>query len=188
MVESMLRYVGIAAYSGPPPDHLRAAAEEFLHSLSLCRSPESTVIVVGGYWGLMRVVVDEAIKLGFKVLILPPLEMEDVRYPPEALVVRTGTSFRVRSVFLVRTSEVLVALGGAGGTLQEIVTAYTEGVPTYVLGMTNMPTDKVTYFTPYIDERKRASIKVINDPTEIAKEVCSYLEQTPPRGWGEDCG
>jgi len=184
----VLRYVGVAAYSGPPPDHLRTATEEFLQALSMCRQAESTVLVVGGYWGLMRVIVDEAIKLGFKVLILPPLEMEDVRYPPEAIVVRTGTSFRVRSVFLVRTSEVLVALGGAGGTLQEVITAYTEGVPVYVLGMTGMPTDKATHFSPYVDERKRAYVKVVNDPTVIAKEVCKYLEETPPRGWGGDCG
>jgi len=178
----MLRYVGIAAYSGPPSEPLREAAVEFIETLALCFEPSSIVLVTGGYWGLMRIIVDEALKLGFKVLILPPLEMEDVRFPPNAIVVRTGTSFRVRSIFLVRTSEVLVALGGASGTIQEVITAYAEGVPIYVLGMTGLPTDKLTVFSPYIDERKTSTIKVINDPKSLASEVCKYLKEHPKGG------
>ncbi|MCD6084299.1 MAG: hypothetical protein J7J20_02025 [Desulfurococcales archaeon] len=178
-----MRYVGIAAYSGPPPDHLKAAAEEFLHNLALCRSAEDTVVVTGGYWGLMKYVVDQALSIGFKVTIIPPLEMEDIRFPLKALVIRTGTSFRVRSIFLVRTVEVLVALGGAAGTMQEVVTAYTEGVPVFVLGMTGLPTDKLYSLSPYLDDRKRSEVKYFNDPKSLAQAVCKYLEETPPKGW-----
>ncbi len=178
-----MRYIGIAAYSGPPPDHLKAAAEEFLHNLALCRSVDDIVIVTGGYWGLMKYIVDHALSIGFKVIIIPPLEMEDIRFPLNALVIRTGTSFRVRSVFLVRTSEVLVALGGAAGTMQEIVTAYTEGIPIFVLGMTGLPTDKFYSLSPYLDDRKRSEIKFFNDPKSLTQAVCKYLEETPPKGW-----
>ena len=178
-----MRYIGIAAYSGPPPDHLKAAAEEFLHNLALCRSVDDIVIVTGGYWGLMKYIVDHALSIGFKVIIIPPLEMEDIKFPLNALVIRTGTSFRVRSVFLVRTSEVLVALGGAAGTMQEIVTAYTEGIPIFVLGMTGLPTDKFYSLSPYLDDRKRSEIKFFNDPKSLTQAVCKYLEETPPKGW-----
>jgi len=181
-VVPMLRYVGIAAYSGPPSDSLKEAAIEFIETLASCIEPSSIVLVTGGYWGLMRIIVDEALKLGFKVLILPPLEMEDVKFPSDAIVVRTGTSFRVRSVFLVRTSEVLVALGGASGTIQEVITAYAEGVPIYILGMTGLPTDKLTVFSPYIDDRRTSIIKVINDPRSLANEVCKYLREHPRGG------
>jgi len=170
-----VRYLGIAAYSGPPTDFLKQAAIEFIENLSLCLSPDKVVLVVGGYWGLMRIAVDEALRLGFRVIIIPPLEMEDVRFPSEAIVVRTGTSFRVRSVFLVRTSDILVVLGGASGTIQEVITAYTEGKPVLILGMTGMPTDKLSTFTPYIDERRRSIIKIINDPKLLAMEACNYL-------------
>ncbi len=170
-----MKYVGIAAYSGSPPDHLRVACEEFIESLSLCCDVSKTVIVVGGYWGLMRYVVDNALKYGFKVLILPPLEMEDVNFPEEAIVVRTGTSFRVRSVFLVRTSDVLVVLGGAGGTIQELITAYVEGRPILVLSMTGLATDKLSVLAPYIDERKTSVIKYVGNPKDLAQEVCNYL-------------
>jgi len=178
-----LRYIGVAAYSGPPPDHLKAAAEEFLQTLALCRSVDDTAIVTGGYWGLMKYVVDQALSLGFRVIIIPPLEMEDIQFPLDALVIRTGTSFRVRSIFLVRTSEVLVALGGAAGTMQEIVTAYTEGIPIFVLGMTGLPTDKLYGLAPYLDNRKRAEIRFFNDPKTLTQAVCKYLEETPPKGW-----
>jgi len=179
----MHRYVGVAAYSGPPPQHLIAAAEEFLQALALCVNPSNTVIVTGGYWGLMKHVVDYSLSLGFKVLIIPPVEMEDVAFPGKALVVRTGTSFRVRSIYLVRTSEVLVALGGAGGTIQEVVTAYTEGVPAYVLGATGMPTDKLSSLAPHIDERRRAEVRIIKEPSALATAVCSHLKAGKPRAW-----
>lgn len=180
-----MRYVGIAAYSGPVPEHLVSAAEEFLEILGICYGVEDVAIVVGGYWGLMKYVVDHAIELGFKVIILPPLEMEDVRFPHDALVIRSGTSFRVRSVFLVRTSEVLVALGGAAGTMQEIVTAYTEGIPIYVLHNVGMPTDNVIKLGEYLDERKRARIHYIDNPKSLAEEICKFLKRTPPRGYAE---
>ncbi len=170
-----MRYVGIAAYSGTPPEHLRVAAEEFIHLLSACaRSRWGIVVVVGGYWGLMRHVVDAALSEGLKVVILPPLEMEDVRFPEGAVVVRTGTSFRVRSVFLVRTSEVLVAMGGASGTMQEVVTAYTEGVPVVVL-RSGLPSDRLESLAPYLDDRKTSLITYVDTPEELANQVCRLL-------------
>ena len=170
-----MKYVGVAAYSGSPPDHLRIAAEEFIHGLSTCaRGKWDIAIVVGGYWGLMREVVDSALSEGLKVVIIPPLEMEDVRFPEGAIVVRTGTSFRVRSVFLVRTSDVLVALGGASGTMQEIVTAYTEGVPVVVL-RSGLPSDRLADLSPYIDERKIATVTYVNTPEELTNNVCRLL-------------
>jgi hypothetical protein len=63
-------------------------------------------LVVGGYWGLMRYVVNKALDLGFTVIILPPVEREHVVFPERAIVVRTGLTFRARSVSLVRTSDV----------------------------------------------------------------------------------
>jgi len=170
-----MRYVGIAAYSGTPPEHLRIAAEEFIHLLSACaRGRWDLTVVVGGYWGLMRHVVDAALSEGLKVVILPPLEMEDVRFPDGAIVVRTGTSFRVRSVFLVRTSDVLVAMGGASGTMQEVVTAYTEGVPVVSL-RSGLPSDKLENIAPYLDDRKIAPISYVNTPEELADRVCKLL-------------
>lgn len=170
-----MRYVGIAAYSGEPPVELVEAAREFIKLLSSRTNPRRVTIVVGGYWGLMRVIVDEALACRFNVLIIPPLEQERVKFPEEAIVVRTGTSFRVRSVFLVRSSEVLVVMGGGAGSMQEAITAYAEGVPTVLLTGFNMPSDRLAALAPYLDERRLAEVKVTHSPEEAVNYVVSVL-------------
>ncbi len=170
-----MKYVGVAAYSGEPPQTSKYAAQEFVWGLRKRVPVERVAFVLGGYWGLMKVVVDEAIKAGFRVIILPPERMEDTAFPEDALVIKTGTSFRVRSVFLVRTADVLVALGGESGSIQEIVTAYTEGKPIYVLGSTGLSTDKVKALAPYIDRRMVAEIHIVNEPLELAEAVSKAL-------------
>lgn len=138
-------------------------------------------MVVGGYWGLMKFVVDSALELGFKVLIIPPLEQEEVLFPEEAVVIKTGTSYRVRSVFLARTSDVLVVLGGGAGCIQELVTAYTEGKPTYVLVGTGMPTDIVKDIPEYLDHRKLAPVMKYQDENTLIKDLCNYLKTIKTR-------
>ncbi|MEL9997455.1 MAG: LOG family protein [Sulfolobales archaeon] len=170
-----MKYVGIAAYSGEAPPDLINDTKEFVKGLVSCCGNE-LVLVVGGYWGLMKVLVDEALSLGVKVLIIPPIELENISYPENSLVIKSGTSYRLRSVILVRTSDVLVALGGAGGTFQEIVTAYDEGKPTFVLGGKGLPTDKVRYIAPYIDDRRTSKIVYVEDVNELVLEVCRELK------------
>ncbi len=141
-----------------------------------CYNVEDLVFVVGGYWGLMKVIVDLALELGFRVLVIPPLEQEDVLFPEKAIVVRTGTSYRVRSVFLVRTSDVLVVLGGGAGCIQELVTAYTEGKPSYVLVDTGLPTDITEKMPEYLDYRKLAPIMKYRDENTLLRDLCDYLK------------
>ncbi len=170
-----MKYVGVAAYSGSPQEAMVRAAKEFIHELSRLVDLERTILVLGGYWGLMKIVVDEAILHGFKILLFPPESMEGVEFPPECIVVRTGTSYRVRSVFLVRTSDVLVALGGESGSIQEVVTAYTEGKPIFILWGTGHSTDRLEAFAPYIDKRKIARIELVNEPITLARKVAEAL-------------
>ena len=172
-----MQYVGVAAYSGVPSGELTEAAKTFIGELSKLIDVSDTVIVTGGYWGLMRVVVDAALDAGFHVVIIPPHEEEGAPFPDKAVVIRTGTSFRVRSVFLVRTSNVLVVLGGAAGSMQEAVTAYTEGVPVLVLSGYGMPTDRLRALAPYLDNRELARIYVVESPSILAKAVAKVLRE-----------
>jgi uncharacterized protein (TIGR00725 family) len=165
-------YVGVAAHSEEPDPVLVSKAHRFLESLRL-ECGGDVKIVVGGYWGLMKHVVDKALELGFTVVVLPPVELEGVEFPEKAIVVKTGVSFRNRSVFLARTSDVLVVLGGGAGCLQELVTAYTEGKPVYVLTRTGYPTDIVENLPRYLDHRMLAPIERSDDPVELARRVCS---------------
>ena len=131
-------------------------------------------LLLGGYWGSMRIVVDEALRRGMHVVILPPLEREHVEYPEQALVLRMGVSYRVRSVFLVRSCDVLVALGGGSGTMQEVFTAYCEAKPVLIL-RTGLDSDKLEKLGPYLDSRALTKVELLDDPEELAKRVSEIL-------------
>jgi len=166
-------YIGIAAHSEEPNVTLTLKSRRFLEELwSTCGSVVR--LVIGGYWGLMKYVVDKALELGFTVIILPPLELEHVEFPEKAIVIKTGVSFRSRSVFLTRTSDVLVVLGGGAGCIQELVTAYTEKKPVYILVDTGCSTDLVKSWPTYLDNRMLAPILKYSDPVELAREVCKF--------------
>ncbi|MEM1619271.1 MAG: hypothetical protein QXU52_00740 [Fervidicoccaceae archaeon] len=172
-----VKLIAVAAHSEDADPSLARAAELFVETLaSSCG--ERAALVLGGYWGLMRVVVDKALSLGLRVVLLPPIEMERGReYPPDALVIRTGLSFRGRSVALARSCDVMVALGGASGTMIEVLLAYTEGKPSFVLQGTGLPTDKLERLAPFPDGRRLARIELIEDPVALAERVCSELER-----------
>ena len=160
--------IGIAAHS-EHTDKLAEAARAVVNALAnMCRP----VIVVGGYWGVMRDVVDEALRSGLKVVIVAPLEKEDVNYPSDAIVIKTGCSFRCRSNILVRSSDALIVLGGGVGTIIEALTAYAEGIPVHIL-MTGMPSDRMRNAWPdYFDDRKIVHVKYYDDPIQLARSAC----------------
>jgi uncharacterized protein (TIGR00725 family) len=74
---------------------------------------------------------------------------------------------------LVRSSDILVALGGGVGTIIEILIAYAMGKPIYILTDTRLDTDKLeSSFGEYIDERKLTEIKYLRDPEKLADMIC----------------
>ena len=166
-----MKIIGIAALGTEAPENLAEKARRLVGLLAeRCRG--NFVLAVGGYWGLMRVVVDEAVRRGLVVLIFPPLERENEDFPEETIVVKTGMGFRGRSVALVRTVDVLIAVGGEAGTIMEVVTAYLEGKPVFVLGGTGLSTDKLKIYEPYIDSRRFAELRFFEDVEELAGKVC----------------
>ena len=160
--------IGIAAHS-EHTDRLAQYAKAVVDKLAEICKP---TILVGGYWGIMRDVVDEALNKGLTVVIVAPLEKEDVEYPAKTIVIKTGCSFRCRSNILVRSSDALIVLGGGVGTIIEAVTAYAEGIPIHVL-LSGMPSDKMQLAWPeYIDDRQIVRLMYHRDPSEAAKAAC----------------
>ena len=171
-----MKLIAIAAYSGEPTSQMKKSLEIFIDELADTCGKE-VILLIGGYWGFMRVLVDRAISRGITTILFPPIEAEHVLFPKDAIVLRTGLSYRLRSVIMVRSADVLVSLGGAAGTLQEIITAYTEGKPILVLGGTGLATDKIRYFSPYVDDRKLSKIEIYNDPEDLVKALCNLIKE-----------
>ncbi|ADV64934.1 hypothetical protein [Desulfurococcus mucosus] len=168
-----MRTIAVAAYSGQPDPRQTDSARMFIEEICRCSNGDLAV-AVGGYWGLMRIIVDAALTCGLKVLIYPYAEMEGLHYPEKAVVVKTGLTPEARSIPLVRSSDALVALGGGVGTMIEVMLAYSMGKPVYLL-RNGFPSDRLEVLAPYIDERKLAELKIYGDPVALARDVCRLL-------------
>ncbi len=169
-----MKLVGIAAYSGEPSKHLVEKTISFIDALHrFCGN--GIALILGGYWGLMKIVVDRALSKGITTIILPPLSRENMSFPDKAITLRLGVDYRIRSIFIARSCDVLVALGGEAGTLLEIIAGYCEAKPLFVL-RSGLSTDKIELFSPYIDSRAISRVRIYEDPTQLAKDVCRELE------------
>ncbi|RLG61617.1 LOG family protein [Candidatus Geothermarchaeota archaeon] len=167
-----MKYIGVAAYSGEVKDIHKEKIRVLIDTLSKECDVEDAILLLGGYWGLMKYIVDYSISKGFKVVLFPPLEREDVKFPSRCIVIRSGSSYRIRSNMLVRSSDILIAAGGGGGTINEIVIAYLEGKNVYVLKNMGLPSDKMELLGNYLDNRRTSVIKYYDRPEELAREVC----------------
>ena len=164
--------IGVAVYSGEPGPRLRSEISSFIEGVA-SGCPDA-VIVVGGYRGGMRVVVDEAVRRGLRVVMVLPRDYEADPAPPQAIAVRTGMDVRGRSVVLVRSSDVLVVLGGGSGTIVEAVTAYSIGVPVVYLVDTGYPSDALAAAYPRgeIDPRIGRLVHYVTSGREAAEKAC----------------
>ena len=170
--------IGFAAYSGEPkPDDIKDM-EIFLDELShKTHGYRGIAFLLGGYWGLMRNIVDIILERGGLVILFPPLDLEDLEYPRDVIVLKLGLSMRMRSVPLVRSSDIFIAAGGEAGSILEVVTAYTEKKPIYILTGKGYSTDRLALFSPYIDKRRLTKLNIIDDPKILAEEVYKEIEK-----------
>ncbi len=166
--------VAVAAYSGAPSARRAREARRFVETLAgLC---SGAVLFLGGYRGLMRVVVDEALRHGLRVVLVIPREYEGEEFPGDVVVVRTGLGFRERSSILVRSGDVLASLGGGVGTFFEDLLACSIGVPVVELrlGEDGLLTERASGCMPggVVDERLGCRITYVSSGEELARESC----------------
>lgn len=148
--------IGIAASSERGD---RERARRFVSVL-----PYYVRVILGGYWGLMKDVAEEAAERGLTVVFVLP-EWERQTPPPrrEFIQIRTGMEFRARSVPLTKSSDVLVVLGGESGTIIEAYMAYAMGKPVVILRNTGMSSDLLPV---RLDSRGSAPVLEARTPEE----------------------
>ncbi len=172
-------YIGIAASSEEPvPRILESNAKEFIDELSEFRN--NIRLIVGGYWGLMKIVADYAKNKGIEVIfILPEFSRAMPPRIKEFIPIYTELGYKTRSVILTSTSDVLVCLGGRIGSIIEIMLAYGFSKPVVILRGYNMDTDKIEEaFGEYIDSRKLAKVYYASTGREAAKIALNLLGLT----------
>lgn len=170
--------IGVAAFGSHAPPKRVDLAREFVRVLSECCS--DAVLVLGGYRGLMKVVVDEAVERGLGVMLVIPRDYEADEFPARVVVVRTGMGKRERSGVLVRSSDVLVSLGGGIGTLTEVLMAYSYGIPVVQVvnySMEDFLTDRFArcFAKGVLDRRVGGSIIYVGRGVEAAVRACEAV-------------
>ncbi|MGC8969253.1 MAG: LOG family protein [Conexivisphaera sp.] len=158
--------LGVAAHSEPTPA-LRELALRFVSALP----PDGVRLLLGGYWGAMRFVADAAIDRGIEVVFVLPLNPPAEPPRGRGLVrIDTGMDFKGRSVVLVRSSDILAALGGESGTMLEVLMAYSLGIPAVVL-RSGMPSDSLERVAPggRADTRSGPGITFVDTPEDLAR-------------------
>lgn len=118
-----MAYVGVVGPSAADADVLAEA-----EALGRGVAQRGHVVVCGGLGGVMEAAARGAASVGGVVLgLLPGVDRSDVN-PHVTVSVPTGLG-ELRNALLVRSSDVVVSVGGSWGTLSEVALAVRTGVP-----------------------------------------------------------
>lgn len=95
---------------------------------------------------------------------------------PELATFRVATEmgWDGRSVLAVKSSDLLVVVGGCNGTLNEITLAYLNNIPVWILRDSSemiCRLEKFLYQGKYIDERKNVEIVFFDTVQEITQSI-----------------
>ncbi|QKR00613.1 LOG family protein [Metallosphaera tengchongensis] len=162
--------IAIAALGSEPSPELEEKARRFVRTLTKC---SNQTFILGGYWGLMRTVTDEALSLGNKVVAVIPEGTEHVIMPNEVIRIDSGCDPRCRSVIIARSGDIMVSLGGEAGTMTEILMAYAMGKTVYVLTGTGQSSDRLNVaFPDKIDQRGLGEVIYVDEPEKIGAAIC----------------
>ncbi len=171
--------ISFAAHSDPPTEDLSKDIKKLIKSL-VDSLDHNMIFYLGGYYGTMKVIADEACRHSVKSVFILPYNMTEIPEVPRKdcfIPIYTGLSMRQRSETLVLSGDVLVAVGGYAGTIIEIFIAYSNNKNSYVLTGYDYPSDLLEQiFNPYIDPRRNAVIKYYRrDPEGLARELSEDL-------------
>jgi uncharacterized protein (TIGR00725 family) len=129
-------YVGVAGPSGDPDELVLRDAEEVGRLLA----EAGVVVVTGGGSGVMEAASRGAATAGGTVLGLLPGDDRREANAHATVAVPTGLG-EMRNALLVRSVDVLVAVGGSWGTLSEVALACRTGVPVVALRGWDLPAE-----------------------------------------------
>ncbi len=170
-----MKYIGVAAYSGEPSQRLIRNAECFVKGLEELR--DRIYLLLGGYWGLMKTIADLAVEAGIRVIFTLPLNPPEE--PPNneyTVIIRSDLGYVSRSTLMVKSSDILVALGGGIGSILEIAMAYDYGKPVIVLE-SGMDTDRIPRrLGEYLDSRRKSRIMLAHTCSEALEFIKEYLD------------
>jgi uncharacterized protein (TIGR00725 family) len=115
------------------PSQARADEDDAAEALGRGLAQRGHVVVCGGLGGIMEAVSRGTAEAGGTVVgLLPGADRADAN-PHVTVAIPTGLG-ELRNALLVRSSDVVVTVGGSWGTLSEVALAVRTGVPVVAIG------------------------------------------------------
>ncbi len=178
------KYIGVIGSSSNVPEDVYKLAEEVGRFIA----EAGCILVTGGGPGIMEA-TSRGAKLagGLVVGILP----EGDRHGANAyldVAIPTGVGYALRNITTIRSSDSVIMIRGASGTLNEVTQAYAHGKPLTVLQGTGGMADRLEAFLPipggYLDERKTVKIEFVESTSEAVRRAVERIgtAQLPRRG------
>lgn len=93
------------------------------------------------------------------------------------LLVFTGSGLMGREVVAIRSSDMIVILGGHSGTLGEFAIAYDEGRLIGVLTGTGGIADAISELLPQIGKQTGAVVLFDDDPERLVSRLITYYQE-----------
>ena len=162
--------IGVIGQSGEIPEATYKLAEEVGKEIAA----RGAILLTGGTSGVMEAVSRGAKEAkGLVVGILPGDKAEDANDYID-IPITTGLSYDYRSLILVHSSDAIIMIAGANGTLGELSAAYLNRKPVVVIEASGGWAAKIrsmAYDGMYLDERKWVKL----DYADTAKEALDIV-------------
>ena len=161
-------------------DRVRALAEQ----LGAALARQGCVLITGATTGLPDLVAQEFRKRGGFALGISPAENRSehvTRYGlPESgadVVIYTGFGYKGRNVINIRSSDIVIIIGGAMGTLNEFTIAFDEGKIIGVLDGSGGVADHIGRIIEFCRKTTRGEVLFDEDPEELIARCLAVFEQ-----------
>lgn len=175
----------VVGVMGSASGALDAGAVTRVRQLGAAVAASGCTLVTGACPGFSYIAVEGAKSAGGLVVGISPAlsESEHVqrfRAPIDGfdLVVYTGSGLMGREVVNIRTSDIVVIVGGRSGTLGEFAIAYDEGRLIGVLTETGGVADMVAELVTRMNKDTGAHVIYDDDPERLVSQLIDYYRTT----------
>lgn len=167
--------IGVIGNSGQITDEIKKTA----YRIGFAVGKQGGILLTGGRDGVMEAATRGAKKAGgLTVGILPG---DDINEGNSYLDVplTTGLNFEYRSLILIHSSDAIIMVGGAVGTLLELTSAYHNKKPVVILPATGGWSAKIREIAcegKYLDERRKVELIYADSPEEAVAKAYKAIE------------
>jgi len=177
--------IGVMGSAGDTvPEETRDALREKAEALGRAIASHDVLLLTGATTGIPYEVGRAARGAGAFHIGVSPAEnlrehTEDFKLPADACdaIIYTGFGLKGRNVVLVRSSDIVLFIGGSMGSLNEFTIAHDEGRVIGCLTKTGGVADEAERLTEIFSKRTRSVVLHGDDPLRLVNACMEALEQ-----------